>query len=420
MRLLNHTLIYLSGILLLIIGTWAVIFYFSMLDEIYDSIDDGLDNYKVLIIQKAQNDSSVLGKSVFDESNYSVRRLTDAEGAIHHETYADTLMYMQNEQKMEPVRLLTTAFSQGGKFYELKVIASMVEEDDLIKDLLYYILILYFIIITSVVVINNFVLRKVWRPFYDLLDRLRRFNLKKGMAFSPPDTQVLEFRALNDTILQLLHKNMEVYESQKQFIENAAHELQTPLAISINKLELMAEEQALNEGQAYILSEVISNLERLTRLNSSLLLLSKIENRQFQEETSVELNNIVKKQLSDFAELIAFKELTVKVNEAGVFQHLFNSDIAVILVTNLLKNAITHNLPGGTLNIDIGEPFLVITNTGQQEALAPEKIFRRFYKTPGKSSSTGLGLAIVKTICDNYGLRIEYAYDSGHSFRISK
>lgn len=420
MRLLNYTLFYISAALLLIIGTWAVIFYFSMLDEIYDSIDDGLDNYKMLVIQKAQADSSVLRKPVFDESNYQVREITPAEGAAHREVYADTLMYMQNEQKMEPVRLLITAFSQNGKFYELKIISSMVEEDDLIEDLLYYILILYVIIIASVMVINNFVLRRVWQPFYELLSRLRRFSLKKGETFRPPATRVVEFTALNDTIVQLLHKNVELYESQKQFIENAAHELQTPLAISINKLELMAEEQELNEEQARSLSEVIASLERLTRLNSSLLLLSKIENRQFPKEAQVELNGILKKQLSEFAELIAFKEITVSLHETGAFTQLMNADIAMVLVTNLLKNAIAHNRPGGTLHVEIGPQAFAITNSGQTEMLDKEKIFTRFYKTAGKTGSTGLGLAIVKTICDTYSLNIAYLFDGRHSFRLSR
>src|SRR6218665_170871 len=221
-------------------------------------------------------------------------------------------------------------------------------------------------------------------------------------------------------MVQLLQKNVDMYESQKQFIENASHELQTPLAISINKLELMAEDQLLSEAQAAALLEVISSLERLTRLNSSLLLLSRIENRQFRKEAPVDMNGILKKQISDFAELIAFKEITVSLNETGIFTHLLDSDIAVILVTNLLKNAITHNVRTGTLLIEIGPQAITITNSGQPQALDPEKIFTRFYKTSGKTGSTGLGLAIVKTICSNYGLRIDYFFNGHHNFRLSR
>lgn len=420
MRLLNHTLMYLSVALLFIIGIWAVIFYFSMLDEIYDSIDDGLDNYKVLIIQKAEKDSSVLGKHVFDESNYFVRQIDGKTASGISESYRDTLMYMENEKELEPVRLLRSVFSHGGKYYELNVIASMVEEDDLIKDLLYYIIVLYIVIIASVIVINNFLLRRIWHPFYDLISKLRQFNLKKGSAFSVPQTRVLEFAQLNETVMTLLNKNIEVYNSQKQFIENVSHESQTPLAISINKLELILEELQ-DEKSAQGLSEVIHNLERLTRLNKSLLLLSKIENKQFTGTEEVVLNTIIKELLHEFRELMEFKNLHVSLSENGVFTHVFDRDLVLILFTNLLKNAIVHNVNGGEIEIQIDTNQVHIANGGEKIALDEGKIFGRFYKATNKSGSTGLGLAIVKAICDIHHLGLNYSYiDGKHVIVISK
>jgi hypothetical protein len=73
MKLLNHTLLYLSVSLLAVLGLWAVIFYFNMLDEVKDSIDDGLANYKMLIIYKAQEDTSVLRSAQFVDINYIIR-----------------------------------------------------------------------------------------------------------------------------------------------------------------------------------------------------------------------------------------------------------------------------------------------------------------------------------------------------------
>ena len=94
MKLLNRSLKYLSFSLLVIISIWSVIFYLDMLDEVYDSIDDGLGNYKLLIIQRAQEDTTVLQKTAFNESNYAIREISVKDAIQVKDTYVDTVMYM--------------------------------------------------------------------------------------------------------------------------------------------------------------------------------------------------------------------------------------------------------------------------------------------------------------------------------------
>lgn len=420
MKLVNHTLLYLSGALFLIIGVWAVVFYYSMLDEVYDSIDDGLDNYKMLIIQKAGADSTILKKSSFEESNYSITQIPQEQAMQSVERYSDTLMYMQNEEDFEPVRILSTVFSIGTNYYKLEIISSMVEEDDLIEDLTYYLVFLYIALLLSIYLLNFFILRRTWKPFYTLMERLRHFNLRQPKPLQVPETNVSEFKELNQAILDLLKNNIEVYNSQKQFIENASHELQTPLAISINKIELLLEEEDLGEAKATALSDVVKNLERLTRLNKSLLLLTKIENRQFAEEEELDFNSLIKQQLSDFSELLEYKNIGIRLEEHGVFLRRFNKDLAFILLSNLLKNAITYNVPGGEISIEISFGEIRLSNTGQDEPLDAEKVFGRFYRSTTHKGSTGLGLSIVKAIVERYRLHVDYAYDGRHHFSIKK
>lgn len=420
MKLVNHTLIYVSGSLLVIIGVWAVIFYLGMLDEVRDSIDDGLDNYKMLVIQKAKQDSLVLTKTQFDESNYQVKKIPREEALHIRERYTDTLMFMQNEQDYEPVRLLSTVFSLGPDYYRLDVISSTVEEDDLIEDLSYALVWLYIIIIVSIVIINNVVIKKTWKPFYMLIERLKQFRLNQNNTFTPPETNVNEFRDLNEAVMNLLKRNMETYTAQKQFIENASHELQTPLAIAINKLELLAEENPLDDAQMKNISETLETLERLTRLNRSLLLLSKIENRQFAEEQLLDFNTLIRRQLADFEELAAYRQLRLHLQETEVFEYKMNKDLAFILISNLLKNAMLHTLENGEIRIEITAHMLRFSNSGKAQALDHDKLFRRFYKDPEKKGSTGLGLAIIKTISEHYGLSVHYHYDGVHHFSIHK
>src|SRR5690606_20762499 len=230
MKLLNHTLLYLSASLVFILSIWAVVFYFSMMDEVYDSIDDGLENYKMLIIKKATRDSTLLHKSNFDESNYAIRPIPRELVLRATDDLRATAMYMEYEVESEAVRMLTTYLSTAyGQYYELKIITSMVEGEDLVGDLLHALLWLYVAVIASAFIINNRVLRKIWRPFYQLQHELRGFKLGVDKTFNPPQTKVTEFQDMNETVAELLKANIAVFQQQKQFIENASHELQTPL-----------------------------------------------------------------------------------------------------------------------------------------------------------------------------------------------
>lgn len=412
MKLLNHTLLYLSASLVFILSIWAVIFYFGMMDEVYDSIDDGLENYKMLIIKKASRDSTLLRKNRFDESNYAIRPV-DKDWALRAtEEFKDTAMYMEYEEDYEVMRMLTTYFSTPQQqYYELKIITSMVEGEDLVADLLHALLWLYVAVIASAFVINNWVLRKIWSPFYQLQHELRSFRLGEDKAFNPPQSRVREFQDMNQTVSELLKANIEVFQQQKQFIENASHELQTPLAIAINKLELLLEQSQGKEEQAQLLANAIQYLERMTRLNKSLLLLSKIENRQFTKEEEVDFNERIRTQSEDFEELLQYRNIRLEIIEKATFKRRFNGDLADVLITNLLKNAIVHNYDGGRVVITVDENGFEVANTGKEQALDPAKMFNRFYRSADQPSSTGLGLAVVRAIAQLHQAEIAYRYN---------
>ncbi|HSY61455.1 MAG TPA: HAMP domain-containing sensor histidine kinase, partial [Cytophaga sp.] len=331
--------------------------------------------------------------------------------------YQDTLMYMESEDDLEPVRLLKTVFTiNHTDYYELKILSSMVEEDDLIEDLFFSLIWLYIILLISIFIVNTVLLKKIWKPFYGLLHQLENFNLSTS-NFQPLKTNVHEFRLLNNSVADLLKKNIELYTSQKQFIENASHELQTPLAISINKLELLAEKNELTETDLDIVASVIENLQRLTRLNKSLLLLSKIENKQFSDEETVSFNEICNRLAEDFSDLASFKTISIEIIQHSELSVKINKDLAVVLVSNLIKNAVVHTAAGGHIKITVASNAITIENTGDK-ALDAQYIFKRFYKNAAEKNTTGLGLAIVKTIADKYGFEITYAYNNVHCFQI--
>ena len=418
MRLHNYTVLYLSGAMLLVLSIWAAIFYVNMLDEIHDSIDDGLENTKLLVIRKTIEDSTILHKDNFFESNYRIREIKPHESVNYTDAYSDTTIYTENEKDFEPFRMLTTAFkASNDKYYKLRIISSMVEEDDLIEDLLYSLVALYLVLVVSMVLVNNFLLKKIWRPFYHTIEKLRGYKISDQDDINFKPTRVEEFKLLQKSLEDLIQTNREAFNAQKQFIENASHELQTPLAIGINKLELMAEKSDFSGEQLQKISEVIDSLERLTRLNKSLLLLSKIENRQFPETEKMDMNALVKKLAGEFEELADFKSVDIHIEENFELNISINKSLSEILVTNLLKNAIFHNQENGKVNVILNSNSLTVENSGG-EILDSEKIFGRFYKSSQQTQSTGLGLAIVQSIIEMYGFTIRYEFNGMHRFTI--
>ncbi len=418
MKLLNHTTKYFALLLIVLITVWAVIFYFAMLDEIYDSLDDGLENQKELIVQATQNDSTLLSDTDFGVNNYTIIKAPFDKQDNLKDSYRDTLMYMQNEGEYEPVRILESFFERNGSHYKISLITSMVEEDDQIENLFIYLIGLYLVLIASIVLLNNLVLKKVWRPFYDLIDRLKDFRIERDEPIKTEPTTIYEFKLLNQSVERLTEKSKQSYVAQKEFIENAAHELQTPLAICINKLELLLEKNEMKLDQSQEVGAVLDNLGRLTRLNKSLLLLSKIDNSQYVDEELVDFNELSRKAAADFEDFAAHRDVDIQLIGVDVLEYPMNRDLATVLISNLVKNAVIHSTAGKTVEIEIAAGRLVVKNFGAQIELDGNQLFKRFKKSGSDMRSTGLGLAIVKAVCDRYNLQLNYDFSDRHIFKI--
>ena len=323
------------------------------------------------------------------------------------------------EMEPEPVRMLVTAFELNGQYYELKVANSMVEEDDLVKELLSDVIWLYLTLIISIVVINNFALKKLWKPFYEFLNQLKEFRLEKNQVLPQVKTETKEFTDLQNAVNSLLQHATQTYEHQKEFIGNASHELQTPLAIATNKLELLIENGNLQNEQAENIAEVMQIIERLVRLNKSLLLLTKIENKQFLDNQTVSLNQVAGNCVNDLEEIASFKTVNISINESAELDSKMDASLANVMISNLLRNAIFHNITNGNVSVEITEKAINISNTGHPQKLDENLIFTRFYKPNSNSKGTGLGLAIVQAISVLYGFQVSYAFHDGlHSFKI--
>jgi signal transduction histidine kinase len=415
-----YTLRYLIVALLGIIAIWAGLFYAVMLEEVYDNIDDGLKNSKLLIIREAYANPKILETKEFGINQFKIQPLTKGQLYDFSDKFINTFEFMEYDDDNEPVRLLETVFNDpAGNPYKLTIRASMVEEDELMEDLFTALIALYIMLVISIALLNHIILRKVWKSFYLMLEKLKSFKLGAGSKFEAPHSPVAEFTALGHELENMLKRNEAIYSSQKQFIENASHELQTPLAVSLNKLDLFADNQNLTEEQLMEIGKISDSLNRLVRLNKSLLMLSKIENRQYADEENVLVNEVVRQLTEDFEDLAEYKEVNITVQENAQLNFTMNRGLAITLVSNLLKNAIVHNHKGGTIAISINKNSLSLQNTGSPNALPAEYVFKRFYRQSDNDQSTGLGLSIVQSIVNNYSLKVDYLFNGSHSFTIT-
>ncbi len=420
MKLLNRSLLYLSATFLIIIGVWSVIFYFNLKNEIRDSIDDGLDNNRILIIKKLEQDTSLLSQNEFGGNNFEIHQTSKQIALEFKDIYKDTLMYRINEDDLEPVRILHSAFKHKNTYYHLKVISSLVEEDDLIEDSFWSVVWLFIILIATIFIINNVILRKVWNPFYDILNLLKAYRLDKNEDLINVKTKTKEFIELQNASNTLIKHSKDVFSSQKQFTENASHELQTPLAIITNKLELLLESEDLTTADAQTIAGVIDSTQKLTQLNKSLLLLAKIENKQFANTTVLSVNDTAKEFISNFQDFITFKEITIEFVEKAILTVNIDASLLEILITNLIKNAVFHNSNKGKITLVFSEETFSIYNTGSSTALNTKTIFNRFQKEASSIKSTGIGLAVCKAICKLYTTPITYSFiKNQHCFTIN-
>lgn len=423
MKLLSYTYRKLALLLFLLMAVWGVLFYYAIIDEVVDETDDTLENYGEILMESALHDPSILETEGSLMSFYKFTPISEEEGRHYRQVFYDATVYIELEDEDEPVRVMCTAFRMpDGQYYELKLMISILERDDMVEAMLWYLgaLFLLFLICTSIGI--QLVLKGVFRPLHRLLDWLH--CIQPGKEVPPLDnpTKIREFRQLNDAALDMGNRSYKAYEEQKQFIENASHELQTPLAIVRGKVELLAESEGMTEQQMEQLDEIYATLGRAVKLNKSLLLLSRIENGQYTEMEDVSVDEILDELLPDLMDIYEHKQVRlIRKREEQSFIIRCNHSLAQILVSNLVKNSLLHNREGGELQVLTTPTSLVIKNTGDVP-LDGEKLFRRFYHgMDGKKDSTGLGLAIARSIALSSSLKLTYEWQDGmHTFRLVK
>jgi len=421
MKLVNLLTLRLSVIGALVFAFWATLFYFAIIDEINDEVDDSLEDHAETVIRRSLAGEPLPDEPATTNNQYYLHEVSAEYAASRsHIRYEDNEVYIKSKNEFEPARTISYIFNDDqGRFFEVVVFTPTIDKADLKAAVAYWLAALYAAMVACIVVVDRRSLRRGMRPLQAILAWLDAYRLGERNKEMPQNTSVTEFRRLGEAISRTTKRNEALFEEQKRFTANASHELQTPLAVIQSRLEMLLDDGQLTEQQMGEVVKALHTLKALARTNRSLLLLSKIAGGQFTSTEAVSMAGTVDRLLPDMEMIYAHKGITVERRNDGDLVLNMDESLATTLATNLLKNAFTHCNRGGRIAISISTTSMSIANTGQETPLDGQRIFERFYHTPGNASSTGLGLSIVQAICRLYGISVDYRFERGmHVFNV--
>lgn len=327
--------------------------------------------------------------------------------------YTDTIAYIPGEKKREHVRMLRSTYAFGGRSYVVTLQQSYLEFDEIARALSVGIIVCFLVVVLLLVGADVLVTRRIWQPFYNIIDELKQYRLDQPKEAEFPVSNIAEFTLLSQSLDEMSRRTRHQYAQQKQFTDNASHEMQTPLSVLSFELDLLQQSERLDESDLDRIQRAQQEIRRLSAMNQSLLLLAKIDNHQFAHNESVNIGKLVTQLLDNYSDFATHRGLTITrlINEGP--SRLLNRQLAEVLFSNLIKNAIRHGDAKSSVFVHVGSSSFIITNEGDPLPFPKEQIFGRFVRNQALPQSTGLGLALVKEIAEQYSMTVHYTYVSG-------
>lgn len=324
-----------------------------------------------------------------------------------------------SEPEIERYRCLKKVIFIKNEPYLFTVETNIEESQETILVIAITTIFFFMMIVVGLLFLNRKLSKTIWKPFRNTLDKLKNFNLNNQSNIEFEATDTIEFEELNQSLSKLIEHNVSVYKTQKEFTENASHELQTPLAIIKNKLDILLQSEDLTEKQYQIAEDINKALTRSSRINKNLLLLAKIDNSQFDTSEIIDLDMLVQQNVDILEEHFQQKNISVTTHITPEIKVNGNSSLTEILITNLLLNAIRHTQRDGSISIKLKESSFEVANSGI-EKLNSNLLFKRFSRSSTDNNGSGLGLAIIKEICKFQNWTIDYTFENNHHLFLVK
>lgn len=370
--------------------------------ENYVSTYDTLSLATTLVLEPPRIEK----KELFDKEEYP------------YEMFKDTVLYSEITGTFTPYRQLFFVVSYKNERHLININQPVMVSNDLLYAIVTSLLILVILFLIFTYVISYLLKKNIWHPLNENLQKLQDYDLKANTKLSLQNSNIKEFDDINDVIMKMVRKINEDYENYRLFTEDASHEMQTPLSIIKSKLEILLQNQ-VSEGnikQLQTIDTMSRAVVRLSKLNKSLLLITKINNNQYGDKKTIELDRLIESYLIDFEELMQVKglKLNYKLEPCKIY---IDPALSEILISNLLSNAIRHNIEGGRIDVLLDESLLTISNDCQPNN-TDKDLFNRMVRRNNSDESSGLGLNIVKSICEKNNMEATYDYPQENTFRI--
>ena len=330
--------------------------------------------------------------------------------------FSDTVLIESGRYNL--FRKITFSQVFNHKIYKIENLQSQSQTDLLVWRIVILnvgLAMLFFLIIFFV---NHLTVKRTLKVFYNTIDKLENFDVGKSPSLSLEDADVEEIKKLNDVFNEMSKKIKSDFDEQKEYTENVSHELQTPLAIISSKAEELLQSERLNKLEMEHIGIIMKTINRLAKINQSLIFLTKIDNRFYTEEESFKLSDVIHEKINFFTGLIERQKINVSLDISDDVSLKMNKYLSDTLFLNLIKNSIIHNIKGGFLEIKLLDNILTLKNSGQNITHNSVDIFKRFYRDQENKKSLGIGLSIVKRICDLYDFKIHYSFEDCHVFKI--
>ena len=421
MKFIYRITIGLSVLMFIFLTVWGIFFFRSMVAEVNDETDDMLEAYSADIILRWISGMEIPSVDNGSNNTYYIKSVPEEQVAgMPRISYENSMIYIASKGETVAARIRHQIFMDGeNEYYELTVAVPTFERQDLFRAILKWIVFLYIILLAGGIGITIVVVEYNFKPLRALLKWFDSYVPGKKNPPVPCDDSIEEFRILSVATQNAADRIEKQYELQNQFIGNASHELQTPLAVCSGKIEMMLDsDEELSAQQAEDLMQVHRKLQGMIRLNKTLLLMTKIDNGQFIDVSEIDLSAIMRDSVSMLDDIYSAKGVSSEVEVEDNVRIRMNEQLCSVLFTNLLKNAYMHSPSGSVVNVRLSAKSLVVSNDGDTP-LDKLRIFDRFYQGRGrKEGSSGLGLALVKSVCGRYSFELDYEYDGRHNFTV--
>lgn len=407
----SRALLLFSVILLVIAGPVVYV----MTNRLYlEEVDQTL---LLLKLEFEQNEGTFKSAEIPQWNKYNKNAKIYPPGDLKKDTLFSVVYFDKMEKEDEPYRELNAPVIIDGKPYIYMARINLIEKRNLALGVAILFTAVIILLLAGIFLLNKYLSQKIWKPFYDTLRQIEAFEIDKDLVPSFLPTKIEEFSRLNKSLGNLIEKNIAIYKNQREFVENAAHELQTPLALFQGRIDNLMQMQLTRE-QAEILEALNADVGRLNRLNKNLLLLSKIEKDHFFKTEHVSVNEHAEKILPFFKEQASGRGLSVTYRNDGILAINSNPVLVEVLLNNLFQNAIRHSAANGKIMVTIDERRVTFKNSGVSE-LNIERLFNRFAKVASSTKGNGLGLAIIRKITELNQWGMHYTFVDGfHIFVI--